>query len=320
MRAADVAANAPPATVKLIMMGDIMIAQDEETGKLIKRGQDPFKPFAKLLHEADIAVGNLECAITKQGVAEPKDFTFMAQPNCIPLLNAHFTALSVANNHACDFGKPAFVKQCRRLEKAGLPYFGGGRDKTAAHRPWIIEKYGLKIAFLGYCEVFRRFQATDKEAGVAWSDPDEPVIADIKAAKEQADLVIPFMHWGDQYEPATDRQKQLARKMIDAGADCVVGGHPHITQGAEYYKDRLIIYSLGNFVFNGFDTEETQTGWALRLTLDKLGLAQWDTVVARIDPQGVPHPDLKAKSPSGRRGEKAIVDRDHVTAEKAPAK
>ena len=311
-RAESPATPKGPTQVKLILVGDIMVAHDEETGKLIERGKDPFEPFAKLLKDADVSIGNLECVIAEKGVAVEKPFTFLAHPRCIPPLKRHFTAMSVANNHSCDFGKPAFVEQCDRLEAAGLPYFGGGRDKEAAHRPWIVERNGLKIALLGYCEVFlRSFQAREKEAGVAWSEDDDRVLADIKAAKSKADFVIPFMHWGWEKEPANDRQKQFARKMIDAGADVVVGAHPHVTQNAEYYKGHLIVYSLGNFLFNGFDTDETQTGWALRLTLDKQGLAAWDTVVARLDPDGVPHPDLTAKSPCGRRGEETILERNH---------
>ena len=107
------------------------------------------------------------------------------------------------------------------------------------------------------------------------------------------------MHWGDEHDPATDRQKALARKMIDAGATCVVGGHPHVVQETEHYKGKPIIYSVGNFVFNGFETPETNTGWALRMTLDKDGVAEWDTITARLDARGVPVPDLKARSPSG---------------------
>ncbi len=317
---ADGTPEKQPATVSLIMVGDIMVAQDEETGKVIERGIDPFEPFAKLLKEADISVGNLECVIAEKGVAVEKPFTFLAHPRCIPVLKKHFTALTVANNHSCDFGKPAFVEQCERLEKAELPYFGGGREKTAAHKPWIVERNGLKIAFLGYCEVFlRSFQARDNEAGVAWSEEDDPVVADIKAAKTKADLVIPFMHWGWEHEPANDRQKKFARKMIDAGADLVIGAHPHVTQGTEYYHGHLIVYSLGNFLFNGFDAEETQTGWAFRATLDKQGVVKWDTIVARLDPQGIPHPDLKANSPSGRRGDEAIIDRDHASPKKEAA-
>jgi Bacterial capsule synthesis protein PGA_cap len=119
--------------------------------------------------------------------------------------------------------------------------------------------------------------------------------------------VIPFMHWGDEGDPATKREKSFTRKMIDAGADVVVGAHPHVTQGAEYYKNRLIVYSLGNFLFNGFKDPDNLTGWALRMTVDKKGVVAWDTVVLRLDEHGVPHPDLKAKSPSGSADRKEIV-------------
>ena len=140
------------------------------------------------------------------------------------------------------------------------------------------------------------------------------MFADLKAAREKykADIVIPYMHWGWEREPANEREKTFARKMIDAGADIVVGAHPHVTQGAEYYKGHLIVYSLGNFLFNGFDAEETQTGWALRMTIGKQGLVSWDTVVARLDEQrGVPRPDFNAKSPSGRVGTEEIVEINH---------
>lgn len=94
--------------------------------------------------------------------------------------------------------------------------------------------------------------------------------------------------------------------MIDVGADVVVGSHPHVTQGTEYYKQHLIVYSLGNFLFNGFDDEENRTGWVLRLSIDKFGVLKWDTVVARLDDHGVPHPDLSARSPRG------VVMRDEI--------
>jgi hypothetical protein len=90
----------------------------------------------------------LECVVATQGKPLWKPYTYMAHPRCIPLLKEHFTALSVANNHSCDFGKPAFVEQCGRLENAGLLYFGGGRDKQAAHCPLIVERNGLKVALL----------------------------------------------------------------------------------------------------------------------------------------------------------------------------
>ncbi len=309
-RAADT-----PATVKLIFVGDIMVAHDKESGRVIERGEDPFEPFAGLLKEADVAVGNLECVIAEKGEPVPKPFQYRADPRCIPFLKKHFTALTVANNHSGDFGKLALVEQCERLEKAGLPYFGGGRNESDARKPWIIDRHGIRIALLGYCEVkLRSFQAEKDQPGVAWSEHDDEVLADIKAAREKykADVVIPFLHWGDEREPATDRQKTFARQMIDAERlDAIVGAHPHVTQGAVYYQGRLIVYSVGNFLFSGFNTDELQTGWALRLTFNKHVMFEWDTVVALLDEHGVPHPRLEIPSPSGHAGSSEIVQKGH---------
>ena len=294
-----------PATVTMIFVGDIMVAHDEETGKLIEHGVDPFEPCASLLKNADIAIGNLECVVAEKGERVKKPYNFRADPRCIPLLKKHFTVFSVANNHSGDFGKAAFVEQCDRLDAARIPYFGGGRNKADAHKPWIIDRHGVRIALLGYCEVFlKSFQAEDNVPGVAWSEHDDEVLADIRAARKKykADVVIPFMHWGIEDDPPSDREKSFARKMIDAGADVVVGAHPHVTQGAEYYKGHLIVYSLGNFLFNGFKDPDNLTGWALNLTVNKKGMVAWNTVVLRLDEHGVPHPDLKAKSPSGHCG------------------
>lgn len=305
--------------VKLILVGDIMIAHDEEPGKIIERGVDPFEPFAKHFQAADLTIGNLECVVADGGKEVRKPYNFRAHPRVIPLLKKHFHALSVANNHSGDYGPEAFAEQCDLFDKAGVPYFGGGRDLKAAHTPLVIEKHGLRIALLGYCEVFlKSFAAGEKRPGCAWSEDDERVLADIRAAREthKADIVIPYMHWGDEHDPATDRQKTLARKMIDAGATCVIGGHPHVVQETEHYKGKPIIYSVGNFVFNGFDTPETTTGWALRMTLDKAGVVEWDTITARIDERGVPIPDLKAASPAGKRGSDKIELKVPQAAEK----
>jgi poly-gamma-glutamate capsule biosynthesis protein CapA/YwtB (metallophosphatase superfamily) len=120
---------------------------------------------------------------------------------------------------------------------------------------------------------------------------------------KQLHLVIPYMHWGWEHEPeACARQRDLARRMIDAEADVVIGGHPHVTQGVEEYRGRLIVYSLWNFVFDGFREPEAREGWVLRLTVSREGLLRWDTVVARIDERGIPRPDQQTVSPSGTRG------------------
>lgn len=301
---AGAATRGTAAQVNLVFVGDIMVA--ETPGELIARGIDPFKPFESFLDAQDLRIGNLECVIATTGKAEVKPFTFRADPRTIPVLARHFDGLSVANNHSGDFGKEAFTEQLALLRKAGLPYFGGGNNAAEAHKPWIVERNGLRIALLGYLEYKpRSFEASATRPGVAWSGEDDQVISDIIAARERyaADLVIPLMHWGWEDEPQpSERLREFSRRMLDAGADMVVGSHPHVTQGAEYYKGKLIVYSLGNFLFNSFDTPATTTGWVLKVRMGKDGMIDWQTRVARLDGDGVPHPDLKASSPCGKAG------------------
>ena len=306
--AASPMAHASSGDASLIFVGDIMVA--ETPGELISRGEDPFQPFAALLSSHDVRIGNLECVVATTGTAEEKPYTFRADPRTLPVLKRHFDAVSLANNHSGDFGKAAFAEQLALMDTAGLPYFGGGRDATAAHAPWIVERNGVRIALLGYVEFKpRSFEADASRPGVAWSGEDDDVIEDIIAARRvhRADIVIPFMHWGWEDEPdPSPRLRAFARRMIDAGADMVVGGHPHVTQGAEYYRGKPIIYSLGNFLFNGFDTPATTTGWVLSARVDRTGVVDWRTHVARLDANGVPHPDPTASSPCASPDRKVI--------------
>ena len=306
--AASPMAHASSGDASLIFVGDIMVA--ETPGELISRGEDPFQPFAALLSSHDVRIGNLECVVATTGTAEEKPYTFRADPRTLPVLKRHFDAVSLANNHSGDFGKAAFAEQLALMDKAGLPYFGGGRDATAAHAPWIVERNGVRIALLGYGEFKpRSFEADASRPGVAWSGEDDDVIEDIIAARRvhRADIVIPFMHWGWEDEPdPSPRLRAFARRMIDAGADLVVGGHPHVTQGAEYYRGKPIIYSLGNFLFNGFDTPATTTGWVLSARVDRTGVVDWRTHVARLDANGVPHRDPTASSPCASPDRKVV--------------
>lgn len=283
------AARAEP--VKLIFVGDIML--DDGPGQAIAAGRDPLAPFAPLLADADYRIGNLECPIATTGQPlESKIFSFRAHPRVLAVLRGRFDALAVANNHSGDYGPAAFLETLDHLDRAGIASFGGGRDLAAAHAPLWIEKRGLRIAVLAYNEFKpRSFEAGPHWPGIAWSE-DSHVVADIRAARAAgADVVIPYMHWGWEREPEpTARQRQLARLMIDAGADAVVGGHPHVTQGTETWRGRPIIYSLGNFVFDGFDLPAARIGWLLKMTVERGGVVDWRIVEARIDDEGTPHP------------------------------
>ena len=295
--------------LRLVFVGDIML--DDGPGRLVAAGADPLAPFAALLQDADYRIGNLECPIATSGTPlANKIATFRAHPRVLRVLAGRFDALAVANNHSSDYGREAFVDTLDLLAGQRIAAFGGGRNLEQAHQPLWIERRGLRIAVLAYNEFKpRSFEAGPDWPGIAWSE-DSHVVADIRAARAAgADLVIPFMHWGWEREPqASARQRQLARLMIDAGADLVVGGHAHVTQGVEYYRGRLIVYSLGNFVFDGFDYAAARSGWVLRLTLDGSGLLAWDTVTARIDDDGTPQPLAGSSAPCGRRGDPLIRD------------
>lgn len=295
-------AQAQSAPVSLVFAGDIVL--DDSAGALIEKGGDPFAGFATFFAGADIRLGNLECVVATTGSAGDKNYTFRAHPRTLPVLKRHFDALSLANNHSGDYGREAFAEMLGLLPAAGLGYFGGGHNLKEAHSPLIIERKGLRIALLGYNDFMpRSFEADANAPGSAWSE-DEQVVADIRHARSvhHADLVIPVMHWGWENEPvANARQHQLARLMVDAGADAVIGGHPHVTQDIALYRGKPIVYSVGNFVMKETDNDRQRVGWVLRLELDAQGVRSFDTRVARIDMDGIPSPDATADSPCWTR-------------------
>jgi poly-gamma-glutamate synthesis protein (capsule biosynthesis protein) len=283
----------------LVFAGDIML--DELPGEAAARGEDPFAALASLLDGADLAVGTLECAVAEGGKAVEKEFTFRAHPRVLDVVARHFGAVSLANNHSSDFGAAGLLQTMERLRAARIQFFGAGKNLIEAHRPLIVERKGVRVALLGYNEFQPRwFEAGPSTPGVAWSE-DEQILRDIRTARTAgAHVVIPVIHWGWEHETLPcSRQRKLARVLIDAGADAVVGGHPHVTQGAEIYRGKLILYSLGNFVFNGFEGEEANTGWLLHLTLGRRGVRRWHTIVVRLDERGLPRVDAAAASPCG---------------------
>jgi poly-gamma-glutamate synthesis protein (capsule biosynthesis protein) len=280
--------------VRLIFVGDIML--DTMPGEVIENDHDPFAHVAKVLADADFTIGNLECVVAVGGEKFDKKFNFRAHPRVVPFLKKHFDALSLANNHTGDYGDAALLEELQLLKEAGIRHFGAGRNIDDARRPLVLESKGIRIALLGYNEFKpRAFEAEANSPGIAWS-VDDDVVADIRKAKQEAgaDLVIPYMHWGPEEElTPSARQRQFSKVMIEAGADAVVGAHPHVIQGYGTHRDKPIFCSLGNFVFDGFAAEATTTGWILHLTVGKRGVVQWDVTTIALDEQGVPHLAMK---------------------------
>ena len=288
----------PRSDVELVFAGDTTL--DSAPGQLIRRGIDPFKSFNALFSNADIRLLNLECVIATTGQAVPKHYTFRAEPRVLHTLKRHIDGVTLANNHSGDYGRQAFAEMLTLLATHNIAQAGGGMNLAQAHTPWIVERNGIRIAILSYNEFMpRSYEAGAHAPGVAWSE-DEQVVDDIRNARRihQADIVLPFMHWGWENEARANlRQRQLAKKMIEAGADAIIGGHPHVTQDIEFYKSKPIIYSVGNFIMKETDNEQQRMGWVLRLKIDKAGVHGFDTHVARINRQGVPSYDKQTPSP-----------------------
>jgi poly-gamma-glutamate capsule biosynthesis protein CapA/YwtB (metallophosphatase superfamily) len=267
------AANTPTAThthvpeagpnVTLAFVGDIMLGRS--LAKRIARGEGGtiFASVESVLQSADLAIGNLECAVGEGGTRAPKAYTFLAPPESAALLgNAGFDLLSLANNHSLDFGPDVFRQTVELLEKNDIRFVGGGPDETRARAPVRFEIGGVRIAFLAYAEVpteylskfdARIWSAGPDAPGISWAE-DEKIKQDLQALEAETDLTIVLFHFGTEGMGTPDkRQIQLSRLAVDYGAEVVVGTHPHVIQDVEQYKDGWIFYSLGNFVFDGFD-------------------------------------------------------------------
>ncbi|TMC22772.1 MAG: CapA family protein, partial [Chloroflexi bacterium] len=257
-------------TFDMAVAGDIILGRGVNN-KMVEYN-DYLYPFRKMRDElmsADWRVANLECTITDL-VAPPVDpytFTFITARRAVDgLAYAGIQTLSVANNHADNGGVEPFVDMLHTLHEHNITTCGGGNNLPEARQPAIQTVKGTRVALLGYNEI---------PPGGPYADVNSPGIApvdlktlpqDIAAARLRADLVIPFFHWGVEYtKDPTTTQQQAAHLAIDAGADMVLGSHPHWVQAIESYKGRLIIYCLGNFVFDQDWSRQTLEGCMLHL-------------------------------------------------------
>jgi len=238
----------------LSAVGDVNLGGDMSP-TLATQGFDyPWTLVGDMLRATTLTFANLECTMSHVGEPVPgKSFTFRGDPAALPYMrDAGFDVVSQANNHARDYGGTSLVNCLGYLDDYGIAHCGAGADDQAAYAPAYLNANGLRIAFLAY----------DKIGNINWyADPGFPGVADatfttkveagIKAAKREADLVVVSFHWGTEkkYTPDSD-QTTLAHTAIDWGADLVLGHHPHVVQGFELYKGKLIANSLGNFVFN----------------------------------------------------------------------
>lgn len=207
------------------------------------------------MQQADIAMGNQEFPFSVGGTKAPdKQFNFRVDPMYTKILTEMgIDVVGLANNHALDYGTEALNDTFTALETAGIAYVGAGADLTRAMQPCIIQAGQRSFGFLAASRVIPEvgWNVENQQPGMLCTYDSTLLCQAIQEAKKQCDFLTVYVHWGiEKSSTPEEYQKQLAYKYIDAGADLVIGSHPHVLQGIEYYNGKPIVYSLGNYIFN----------------------------------------------------------------------
>jgi poly-gamma-glutamate synthesis protein (capsule biosynthesis protein) len=241
-------------------------------------------PIARTLRAADLAMVNLETAITTGGTPAPgKEFHFRAPASAFTALKAAgVDVVSMANNHGMDFMAEGLRDSLTASRRARFPVVGIGRNAAEAYRPHRVTVRGNKLAILGATQVLDdhlipAWTATNAKAGLASAKVESRMVRAVRAARQGADAVIVYLHWGAELATCPmPRQESLAERLVAAGADVVVGGHAHVLQGGGFMQGRYIHYGLGNFVFYSAHDQTANSG-VLVLTLQgrKVRKARW---------------------------------------------
>ncbi|MCX6751190.1 MAG: CapA family protein [Candidatus Nomurabacteria bacterium] len=270
--------------VTLLFGGDIMLDRGVKNSVNKNFKGDYSALFEKLgiLKRSDITFANLEGPASDAGKDMHNLYSFRMDPSTIPALKgAGFSVVSVANNHMGDWGQNAYVDTLTRLKENEISYIGGGMNANEAEMPVIIEKYGMKIGYLGFSDVGPDWmEAGADKAGLLFaSNPRFDEI--VQNASKQVDYLVVSFHFGDEYKiKHNSRQEYLAHKAIDDGAKIIIGTHPHVVEDTEVYSPKdctqnscvgFIAYSLGNFIFDQGFSVNTMQGMLLEIKLNRDG-------------------------------------------------
>ena len=251
-----------PLDITICFSGDISLADDavttkqwENSGRELEKCISP--ELLEIMNAADVMCVNNEFTFSTRGKPmKGKAYTFRAKPERVELLLEMGVDLALlANNHVFDYGKESILDTFATLTDAGISYFGAGHDLAEAMTPYYVEIDGITIAFVAASRAEKNKmtpQATETEPGILRCYDTELFLQVIKEADENADIVLACVHWGTEYSTVLEEAQLTTGKLyLDAGADAIIGSHSHCLQGMEFYNGKPIIYSLGNFWFNG---------------------------------------------------------------------
>lgn len=212
--------------------------------------------YLSAIQSADYFAVNEEFPFSSRGTqAADKQYTFRLAPEKVSIFKEiGIDAVTLANNHALDYGTEALLDTCDVLDGAGILHTGAGKDLDAAKQPVVFEKNGQRVALIGATRVIPQadWAATKGHPGMlsSYEVSVEPLLSQIADCHAAGEKVVVLIHWGiERDETPQEYQRALAKRYIDAGADLVIGSHPHVLQGIEYYKGKPILYSMGNFIF-----------------------------------------------------------------------
>lgn len=280
--------------VVLAFAGDVHFEGQLES-RLAADARNALAPIAPVLRTADLALVNLETAVTTGGSPAVKQFTFRAPPSAFAALRgAGVDAATMANNHGLDFGLTGLHDSLSAARRYRFPVIGIGLDDAQAYRPFRRTVNGRRIAVIGATQVIddelvSAWTAGPRKPGLASAKDVPRLLRAVRAARATSDTVVVFLHWGVELAqcPSAD-QRRLAKQLVAAGADVLVGGHAHRVQGAGRMGGALVAYGLGNFVWYATSGPSTQTG-VLLVTTEGRRVLRYRWVPARIV-DGVPRP------------------------------
>lgn len=275
--------------LRLVFAGDVHFTG--RTLALLDEPRSAFGPIAEVLRDADLTLVNLETAVTDRGTPEPKTYHFRAPTTAYEALRAAgIDAISIANNHALDYGRVGLLDTLDSARSANFPVFGAGRNVTAAYTPWLTTVDGVRVAVVGLSQVHNlsdQWKATATRPGIAMAFDRDRAVGAVEAARRQADLVIVFMHWGIEGNPCpSGEMKSIAGALAGAGADIVLGTHAHTLLADGWLGRTYVHYGLGNFLW--YSISHTTDSGVLRLTVRGREVVRNEFLPARVSVSGQP--------------------------------
>ena len=277
----------PDLTWTLLAGGDVLMDRSEAAGV------DPFAGIEPPLGSADIAVVNVEMVISERGEPADKKYAFRAPPSAAErIAAAGVDVANLANNHAMDYGHDALVDTVDLLEANGVIALGAGATSSDAYGHRVVEvRPGVRVAFVGASMVVPlAFPATQTRPGIASAYQRDRVLANVRVAASEADVVIAVIHWGIERMTCPEgRQRDFAFELLHNGADAVIGHHPHVLQPIVFDNGKLVAYSLGNFVWHYRSGITGDTG-VLQIDFDGAEMLGWSFHPHLLDVNGAPVP------------------------------